>query len=172
MSVYTVYEPPLRPVDSLSDPARFAFVRDGFSLWAFLTAALWMLWHRMWLVLLIYVIVAAGVDAAVRYAGVPSVVVAVVSILTSILIGIEAATLRRFTLTRRGWKDVGIVSGKNLEEAERRFYDAWVRKRSVERAQPSSPLSSAPPPAPQPRPPQSPQSSGVVGLFPEPGAGR
>lgn len=172
MSVYTVYEPPLRRVDSFSDPARFAFVRDGFSFWAFLTAALWMLWHRMWLVLLIYVIVAAGIDVAMYYANVPSVVVATVSILISILIGIEAATLRRFTLMRRGWKDVGIVSGKNLEEAERRFYDVWVRKPSAERGEPSSPPSGAPPSAPPRRAPQSPQSSGVIGLFPEPGAGR
>ena len=168
MSVYTVYEPPLRPVDTSSDPVRFAFVRDGFSFWAFLMAALWMLWHRMWLVLLIYLVVVAGIDAVLYSAGVPSGIVAAVSILISILIGIEAATLRRFTLMRRGWKDVGVVSGKNLEEAERRFYDAWVRERSVMRSAPSTPPAAQ---AASP-PPQSPQSSGVIGLFPEPGAGR
>jgi len=172
MSVYTVYEPPLRPADALPDPARFAFVRDGFSFWAFLVAALWMLWHRMWLVLLIYVIVAAGIDAAMYYAGVPRAAVAVVSVFISILIGIEAATLRRFALTRRGWKDVGIVSGGNLEEAERRFYDIWVRKRSAKRDEPTAPPPGTPPASLLPRVPQSPLSSGVIGSFPEPGAGR
>ena len=40
MSVFTVHEPPLRVTDVRPDPARFAFVRDGFSFWAFLVAAL------------------------------------------------------------------------------------------------------------------------------------
>ena len=57
MSVYTVHEPPLRAADALPDAERFAFVRDGFSFWAFLLAPLWMLWHRMWLVLAVYVAV-------------------------------------------------------------------------------------------------------------------
>ena len=61
MSVYTVHEPPLRAGAAASDVERFAFVRDGFSWWAFLFAPLWMLRHRMWLVLIGYVVV-VGVD--------------------------------------------------------------------------------------------------------------
>ena len=38
----------------------------------------------------------------------------------------EAATLRRFTLGRRRWRNVGIVVGDDMETAERRFFDAWV----------------------------------------------
>ena len=53
MPVYTVHEPPPRDSDDAADAAdRFVFVRDGFSFWAFLFAPLWMLWHRLWLVLL------------------------------------------------------------------------------------------------------------------------
>src|SRR5258708_6987549 len=52
MSVYTVHEPPLPAGAAASDVERFAFVRDGFSWWAFLLAPLWMLRHRMWLVLI------------------------------------------------------------------------------------------------------------------------
>ena len=57
MSVYTVYEPPLKAHQSAPDPERFVFVRDGFSFWAFLLAPLWMLRHRMWLVFLGYLVV-------------------------------------------------------------------------------------------------------------------
>ena len=60
MAVYTVHQPPLRATDAAPDPQRFVFVRDGFYFWAFLPRALWMLWHRMWLVLLIYVVGAIG----------------------------------------------------------------------------------------------------------------
>ena len=56
MSVYTVHEPPRRAGAAAADVERFAFVRDGFSWWAFLLAPLWMLRHRMWLVLIGYVV--------------------------------------------------------------------------------------------------------------------
>lgn len=166
MAVYTVHEPPLRAADALRDPECFVFVRDGFYFWAFVIAALWMLWHRMRLALLIYFLMAAGLETAMHYAGASAVVVAVVALLLSLLVGIEAGTLRRFTLSRRGWRHIGVVSGDDLEDAERRFFDAWVRQAPQERAEP--------PPVPQSAAvsPRMPRSPGVIGLFPEPGASR
>ncbi len=168
MSVYTVHEPPLRAADASPDPERFAFVRDGFSVWAFLFAALWMLWHRMWLVLVVYVVVAAGVETAMHYANVSSLLTSLAAVLLSLLVGIEAGTLRRFTLARCGWKNVAVISGDNLEEAERRFFDAWVREAPLKRSEPPT-IAPRPPAAPMTRTPQSPD---VIGLFPEPGANR
>ena len=69
MSVYTVYQPPLRPADSSPATDRFVFVRDGFSWWAFLLTPLWMLRHRLWLVLTVYVLALAGIDAALHALG-------------------------------------------------------------------------------------------------------
>ena len=60
MTVYTVHEPPMQAADA--DPERFRFVRDGFSLWAFLLTPLWMLCHRLWLVFAFYVGVVVGSD--------------------------------------------------------------------------------------------------------------
>ena len=73
MSVYTVHEPPLRAGAAAPDVERFAFVRDGFSWWAFLFAPLWMLRHRMWLVLIGYVVVAAAIEIPVRMSGAPAI---------------------------------------------------------------------------------------------------
>ncbi len=171
MSVYTVHEPPLRASEAAPNPERFIFVRDGFYFWAFLFSALWMLWHRMWLILLVYVAVVAGIETALRYTGVSRPLLAFVGLLIALLVGIEAATLRRFKLARRGWKNVGVISGDNLEDAERRFFDAWVR-----RASGASPEPSAAPPAPPPPPsspmPRTPSAPDVIGLFPEPGVSR
>jgi hypothetical protein len=75
MSVYTVHEPPLRAGAAASDVERFAFVRDGFSWWAFLFAPLWMLRHRMWLVFVCYAAISAGLATLVRIFGVPAAVV-------------------------------------------------------------------------------------------------
>jgi len=155
----------LRAAETTPDPDRFVFVRDGFYLWAFLLSVLWMLWHRLWLALLIYVVVAAGAETALRYAGVPGPVLAVIGLLLSFLVGIEAATLRRFKLARRGWKNVGVVIGDDVEDAERRFFDAWVRSAPAGRVKPLA--TSAPPPPPRPH-----QPPDIVGLFPEPGANR
>jgi hypothetical protein len=169
MSIYTVHEPPLRAAETMPDPDRFAFVRDGFSVWAFLFAILWMLWHRLWLVLLAYVVVVVGIESALRYAGFSGLVLAIVAVFISLLVGIESGTLRRFALARRGWKNVGVVSGSDLEEAERRFFAAWTRETPMKRPDAPSAAPGTPAAAPVPRPPP---SSGVIGLFPEPGVDR
>jgi len=165
MSVFTVHEPPRRAVDDAVDVDRFVFVRDGFSVWAFLLAPLWMLRHRMWLVLTIYLLVSAGLETAMVIAGASDYLVALVAMLIALLVGLEAGTLRRFTLSRSGWRNVGIVSGDDLEDAERRFFDAWIRETSSRSGSPT-PGAAASPLPPTPRAPD------VIGLFPEPGAQR
>src|SRR5215469_11148463 len=69
MSVYTVHEPPQRAAGLAADPNRFVFVRDGFSWWAFLLAPLWMLRHRLWLALAIYLLLAVALEILLRAFG-------------------------------------------------------------------------------------------------------
>src|SRR5437588_2836733 len=126
MAIYTVHEPPRREEQSAPGPERFVFVRDGFAFWAFLLAPLWMLRHRLWLVFLLYLLLMLALQVALGAIGASTTVMIVVGVLIALLIGFEAATLRRFTLARRGWRNLGIVSGDDLESAERRFFDAWA----------------------------------------------
>jgi Protein of unknown function (DUF2628) len=165
MSVYTVYQPPLGAADAAADPYRLVFVRDGFSWWAFLLTPLWMLRHRLWLALAIYLLISAALDVALRALGASVFTIVVVGLLISLLVGLEAGTLRRFKLARRNWRNVGVVTGDDLEDAERRFFDVWIRQGPAARATAtkSAPPAAAVPPAEQ---------SGVIGLFPEPGAHR
>jgi hypothetical protein len=163
MSVYTVHEPPLRATEASPDPERFVFVRDGFYFWAFLLTPLWMLWHRLWLVLLLYVVVTVGIQNAMHYAGIGAAGGALAMLFIAFLVGVEASTLRRFTLARRGWRQLGIVGGSNTEAAER-FFDTWAAE-AGKAAEPEAPPPLPPPPRPI-------QPSDIVGLFPEPGASR
>jgi hypothetical protein len=169
MSVYTVHEPPRRAGAAAADVERFAFVRDGFSWWAFLVTPLWMLRHRMWLVLVCCAVISAGLVTLVRMLGVSGAIVGVIGLLISLLVGLEAGTLRRFTLSRRGWKNLGVVSGDDLEDAERRFFDAWLQRTNSTAGGPRAPAAGPASAVPVRR---GPSGSDVIGLFPEPGARR
>ena len=162
MAVYTVHEPPMKAEQSQPDPERFVFVRDGFSFWAFLLGPLWMLRHRMWLVFLGYVIVVIALEVGQYLLGVSSSVTFTVSILLALLVGFEAATLRRFTLGRRKWVNVGVIVGDDIESAERRFFDAWIKSGAPAQVMAAAPAPRQPPSA----------ATDVIGLFPQPGARR
>jgi hypothetical protein len=168
MSVYTVHQPPLDSGAAATEPYRFVFVRDGFSWWAFLLTPLWMLRHRLWLALAIYVLVSAALDVGLRALGASAFVLVLAGLLISLLAGLEAGTLRRSKLARRHWRNIGVVTGDDVEDAERRFFDAWIRQAPVRRSPslPNAPASGPAAPAPPSAPP------GVIGLFPEPGAHR
>jgi hypothetical protein len=173
MAVYTVHKPPSRA--GAAAPERFIFVRDAFSWAALLFGPFWMLWHRMWLALLGYMAVTTVLALVLQLhgsAGVGTIVWA----LLALLLGFEAGTLRRFTLGRRGFRNIGIVVGDDLELAERRFFDSWIRKSSADESRPSSePAGSSVAPALTPTAPMPHPSSAVsdgspiLGLFPEPG---
>jgi Protein of unknown function (DUF2628) len=164
MAVYTVHEPPLRAgARSAPEPERFVFVRDGFSFWALLLGPLWMLRHRMWLVLLLYVGVTVAVSLVLHLQASATIGVVVWGLI-ALLLGFEAATLRRFTLGRRGYRYLGIVVGDDRELAERRFFDAWIRKDRLEPAASGGAPALTPLRMPQP-------ASDVLGLFPQPGGG-
>src|SRR3954471_10088050 len=107
MAVYTVHEPLPKRDEASADPERFAFVRDGFYFWAFVLGPLWMLWRRLWLVTLLYFAITAGLQLAVWALEASGGVKFLLHFLLALLIGFEAGTLRRWTLTRRGWRNLG-----------------------------------------------------------------
>jgi hypothetical protein len=162
MPAFAVFEPPMRSGRRAAHHTdRFVFLRERFGWAAFLFGPLWMIWRRLWLVLIIYLIVLGLIGFGLQHLGIASQVGSTVYFLMALLVGFEAASLRRWTLLRRGWRDRGIIIADDLEMAERRFFDSW----SADRATP-------PPPPPPPYAPASSSGAGVIGLFPEPGGGR
>jgi hypothetical protein len=159
MSVYTVHEPRPRRTDTGPNPDRFVFVRDGFHFWAFLLGPAWMLWHGLWLVLVIYLVATSALFAALAVLGTTATLQFTVGLMIALLVGFEAGSLRRFGLRR--WRSHGVVVAADLDSAERRFFDRWLTQSA-----PAAPLS-APPTSPPARPLSSPAPE-VIGLFPEP----
>jgi uncharacterized protein DUF2628 len=163
MRIYTVHEPPRRDDELVAHTARFQFVRDGFHFWAFLLAPLWMLRHRMWLEFIAYVLLVGGITFALSRLGVEESAGAWVALLLALLVGIEASSLLRWKLARRGFENLGVVVGKDLEEAERRFFDGWVSNAGRLTTPTPSQASTAASPFERPAP-----SPDIVGLFPQP----
>jgi hypothetical protein len=164
MTVYMVFEPPRAGGDPVRSAERIVFVRDRFTWSAFLLAPLWMLRHRLGLVLAGYVVLVAAVTPALWLAGGRAGALILALAMIHLLVGIEAATFRRWSLAWRGWRDLGIVIGDDREAAERRFFDRYVvaaTTREMELALAAAQRPPSPPPASAPD---------VVGLFPQPGA--
>ena len=161
MPVYTVHQPPMRDGDALSQFERFRFIRDGFAFWAMIFGPLWLLRHRLWLALIGYVIVVAALAFGLAFLRPSAGAVVLAIVLFAILFGLEANSLRRWTYSRRGWRNVGVVVGEDQESAERRFFDHWL-------GDGAAPAPAAPH-APAPARKQPLGSTDVIGLFPEPG---
>jgi hypothetical protein len=168
MTVYMVFEPPPeRGATSLTRAEAAAFVPDRFTWSAFLFAPLWMLWHRLWIVLVGYLAANVALVLALTYAVVPPNARDAALLLLMLLVGFEAASLRRWTLLLTGWREVGTVVGDDRESAERRFFDRYVAFETTREMEAA--LAGPPPPVPPPVPPR--QATDVAGFVAQPGGG-
>ena len=176
MPVYTVHAPITSSVD-LATADRFVFVRDGFHFWAAVLGIVWLAWHRLWLALLGWIVLMTAIDFGMTRLGVDGGTIFFVDLLLALLLGFEAASLERWTLSRRKWRQLEVVVADDEEAAERRFFDRWTaRQRALSNDQLAIDRGSAPPTRDIPgqpfsKPPTSPHTE-IIGLFPEPGASR
>jgi len=176
MPVFTVHAPATSSVDFRATD-RFAFVRDGFHVWAALLGVVWLAWHRLWLALIGWVVLMTVIDVAMVRFGISGAAVFLVDTLLALLLGFEAASLQRWTLSRRNWRQLDIVVADDEEAAERRFFDRWTAKQRAPSNDQSAVDRGGPPPTRDipgqafSRPPPVPPGD-IIGLFPEPGAPR
>ncbi|HVG51185.1 MAG TPA: DUF2628 domain-containing protein [Xanthobacteraceae bacterium] len=165
MAIFTVYEPPLRDdEDAVKHATRFMIVRDGFSWRAFAFGPLWMLRHRMWLVLTLYIVWIFAIVLGLKAFGLPGYVQFIAVFLTGVWIGLESGMLRRWTYLRRGWRDLGIISAPDAGEGERRFFSHWLGENAKSFSANVMP--------PRPYSVTAHEPSDIIGLFPQPGGSR
>jgi hypothetical protein len=179
MTLYTVHAP--RPAGgdaAAADPADLVFVKDGFCWPALFVPIVWLVWRGLWLALLLYLVLAVGLAVLSGLGG--SDISTAVMVLFSIWFALEANGLRRWTLERRRHVLVGVVEGRNVEEAERRYFAGVAEDTPAPGPAPATPgpaplvaAEPPPPPAPPMPPPLPPRRDpGIVGLFPTPRPGR
>jgi len=120
MRLYSVY---LRnhgrmPEDDL------VLVKEGFSWPGFFFTFVWAFWTRMWLPAIVIFTVIALTGFGVQKLGLGEDLEALASLLMALSVGLVGNDVRRWWLDQKGYSEVAVVSGKSVEEAERRFLDA------------------------------------------------
>lgn len=133
MASYSVYLPP----DGTRENARF--LSDGKSLFALVLPPLFLLVHRLWFALGMYVLAVAALGLAGMVAG--PVASFLLSILPGLYLFIDGRQLVRGRLERAGWREVTVVSGESVAEAEQRYFGtdrATITNLPVPRSDPSS----------------------------------
>ena len=168
MITYTVHE---RASDEDNVALRadsIIFVKEGFAWLALFFPLLWMLFNRTWLVLLGFLVVMSVLQAAAAAVGYSETLAGWITLGGSLLFAYHANDLRRWTLDRRGYEFAGIVTGRDREECETRFFDGWLADQDVESppAPSRGPIVTPAPPAPNRQAGK--RDDDVIGLFPEP----
>ena len=132
-------------------------VKDGFSWGAFLFTFLWFFWNRLWLAGLGVLIAVVGLPFALQAARVNTAAAVLAELLLSLLIGLEANSLKRWTW-RRKKPAADVVTASDLDEAEAKAFSRWLENT----AEPRPDRVSASFPVPAYR-----GSEPVIGLFPD-----
>ncbi|HEY4344046.1 MAG TPA: DUF2628 domain-containing protein [Parvibaculum sp.] len=120
MRIYTVHELAGAPADGKG----FVFVREGFSIPAFLFTIFWLAAKRQWLALVYYAAAMIAVAALAFLIGNEDVTL-ILTLALHALLGSSAHDILRWTLDRQGYSDVGVTGGRTLDEAERDFFRRW-----------------------------------------------
>jgi hypothetical protein len=150
MPSFTVHTP------AAGTDERAIFVSDGWSWPAFIFGPFWLGWHRQWIALVGYVALWLALTYAGRLFGLHPMAASLLSTLLNIGLALEGGQIRRWTLARNAMPAVAVVSARNADEAEIKYFVAAGTARPADQPAASSPVWTA---RPQP----------VLGSFPEPG---
>ncbi len=155
MRSYTLHLPPEARHGDIEALDRAVVVPDGFSWPAFAFSVAWFLFHRLWIAALVVLVGLAAVAFGGYALGLPRSAGFVITLLALALIGLEASSLRRWTLARRGRPLRDAVVARDSAEAEARLLARWI-----------DPVHAAPPPRPPASVGPARRPEPVIGLFP------
>jgi hypothetical protein len=131
MQVYTVHEPPDAPVDRIDRAEQLKFIADRFSPLATALGPIWLLANRIWFGFALYAVALALVVLVVLAFGLGLRWISLMAGAFNLVVGFEAASLQRLSLEKRGWRTLGTVSGRSIDECERRFLETWLPEQRI-----------------------------------------
>ena len=164
MASWSVFEPSQTEPGTFEAADRSAFVKDGWCWPALFIPPIWLVYRRMWIVLLCWLAVVAALSAGQSLLAPPAGLVSMLEVMFALWFALEANALRRWTLARGGWRFTGIAAGVDRIDAEQRYFasHAGAMDGFLASPLPRSSINA-----------RSRSSEGVIGVFPEPlGPGR
>lgn len=120
--IYTVHAPSWSPASD----GDAIFIREGFCWPAFLFGPLWALWFGMWRTAIALFVISALVSGVVVVFGMTDPAELAVTAALQLFMGLWGNDWRRYVLSRRGFAERGVTSGRKLPDAEHHYF-AGVR---------------------------------------------
>jgi uncharacterized SAM-binding protein YcdF (DUF218 family) len=117
MRFYSVYQSPTAQGDR-----DLIFIKDGFCWPALILPFVWPLWRGLWLVAVVVIAMLVAASMLVDQGLLAPLTGGVIEAVVALVMGFEGNNLRRWVKARRGWREVGTVSGRCLADAERAFF--------------------------------------------------
>lgn len=101
------------------------FVKEGMAWWAYTSPLTWFLYHRMWWEAAAYLGFTLVLTLGGEAVGLGENLILAVNLLILTLVGMEANDLRRLALSKKGYRPIALVHGRNEADAELRFFAGW-----------------------------------------------
>ncbi len=116
MAWWTVHNKPGKGADDV------VLLREGFSWWALIFPLPWLVIKGMWIVLLVALGVQFAIWALAEALHLSDAMRLAMSLSINLILAFEGNNLLRWTYERRGFEELGLVHGEDLDEAEFRFF--------------------------------------------------
>ncbi|MEQ1715413.1 MAG: DUF2628 domain-containing protein [Hyphomicrobium sp.] len=123
---YTIHEPPHPAADRVDRADDLRFIKDGFSWVTALCPPLGFAMKGLWLGLAGYLAAVGVLSALLTALGTDPGWIALIVLAVSLYLGFEISTFERFMLDRAGWNPLATVTGRNIGDCERRFFESWL----------------------------------------------
>ncbi len=140
MVFFTVHERP--GASTGGDDIRL--IASRFSWGAAVFTPLWLLWHRLWLGLLGYLLLMLPLGVLLEMIDIADPADLAIGGALAYLFGCGGAGLRRWTLERQGWRLVAVVAAADELEAELRYRHAAEDHRPMLAPVNTAPVNTAP----------------------------
>jgi len=117
--IFNVYEKP----EAAEPTERVELVREGFSFFAFALNVFWLIFNRMWWVLLGYLVVLVLAMLGAQMLQLSEISRMLMQVGINLLLGFHAYDLQGWVLKRRGYRLGGVLVAESELSAQRRYYE-------------------------------------------------
>lgn len=124
--VCSVHERPDHDANLVTRAEELVFLREGFSWLVALLPPIGLVMRGAWLALALYIVLASAIAGGLAALGANPVWSTLAVVGLGIIFGFEASAFERWRMARAGWDEIGVVSGADMDECERRFFDSWM----------------------------------------------